>query len=115
MVVRMSFYDYFRRLSFAEQIKLLSSLAILWAGPVVTGVYVWQNWIVWRGGWHVSLQAQQLRILGNNSYFTGVILLCVLTAWALGASLSMIKWEFGKFKAEMRDDAERENNEHGRS
>jgi len=85
-------------------LKQLFSLCLLGGGIALSAFSVWLVLIVWKGGWDVANQPQQLEILGWALLggLTGVAI--TLISIAVGGPLRALKGEAGPVKLEVEGD-----------
>lgn len=85
-------------------LRQLFSLSLLGGGIALSAFSIWLVLIVWRGGWTVANQPQQLEILGWALLggLSGVMV--SLIAIAVGGPLRSLKGEAGPVKVEVDGD-----------
>ena len=85
-------------------LKQLFSLCLLGGGIALSAFSVWLVLIVWKGGWDVTNQPQQLEILGWALLggLSGVAV--TLISIAVGGPLRALKGEAGPVKVEVDGD-----------
>ena len=94
----------FRAAPLSMWLRLMFSVSLLAAGPVMTGFGAWMVWVVWRGGWAAERAAQQLDILGTGLMTVLGGMVAIIVAVALGGPVGRLKGSVGRVSAEVSDD-----------